>query len=201
MTARDLLTIAEKLDEHQLRDSGDGDSYRDVDAKYVELATEIAETFGVRDYMWLTHLQENPDLVHPQIPDWILRCTELNQEYEMVNGQVRARRFRNAFLNCKTLGPQVDAMLDEDWADRSAIFRLFEEIEDALNCDNYRIGGDPGMPAWLARIHGMDYLSFREWFRDVTLEMVEDWVSTMKYIMGVQPEEDGEFDVQPEDEY
>ena len=56
------------------------------------------------------------------------------------------------------------------------------------------------MPAWLARIHGMDYLSFREWFRDVTLEMVEDWVSTMMEILGVQPEEDGEFDVQPEDD-
>jgi hypothetical protein len=193
MSALDLQNIVEKLQENTWQ--FDDDCFHDLNAKSEELNAEISKALG---NLWMNC--ELLDINHPQIPDWILRCNELEREYEMVNGQVRAKRFRNAFLNCKTLGPQVDARLDENWADHSAIFQLFEEIEESLNCDHYRIGGDPGMPAWLARIQGMDYMSFREWFRDVTLEMVEDWVNTMKDILGVQPEEDGEFDVQPEDD-
>jgi len=176
--------------------------------KYLALIQEIKEAMCLAtgrdansDAMtvdsWFMFLFDIPALEHPQIPDWIKRIKALIQEFLAVKNRkgavdipgsnkilVKSSGFADAFKLLPELGTCVDTLLDVPFTNSGEIFRLFEEIEDALGCDHYRVGGEPGVPAWIARIYGMDYISFREWFPNVTLDVLEGWLSTMREILG-----------------
>lgn len=217
LTAKGLTTFAEIVAEHWWRSSNDP-LYAKIDEKHNALILEIEEELqvphgrnanvegGMVD-LWIAHLRKNPDLDHPQIPDWIRRFNALDDEYLNIKKQIRqnreqdkykdnmdpsdmqAGRFANAFELLPALGTCVDALLDAPFTNSGEIFQLFEDIEDTMGCDHYRVGGDPGVPAWIARIYGMDYMSFHEVFPNVTLEMLEGWLSIMHEILGVPGDE------------